>query len=93
MKSLKLKVKVLGILHLKNKITISMNNVNRIGERILSSVRTSMRENVGKKFEEMSDDDLNTLINQKSKKEILRIWLEWEGIIGYTDSILHILNL
>ena len=70
-----------------------MNNVNRIGERILSSVRTSMRENVGKKFEEMSDDDLNTLINQKSKKEILRIWLEWEGIIGYTDSILHILNL
>lgn len=48
--------------------------------KIYDSVKAWFEENENKKLS-------NAEINKMSKYEILDIFLEWEGIIGYTDAL------
>ena len=48
-------------------------------------------ENIGI-LEDLKENYTEEEINRMSPKRILRVWLEWEGIIGFTDSIVEVFN-
>lgn len=52
-------------------------------------VMAALRQEMGLEENDISQDHL---INEMSTTEILRKYLHWEGIIGYTDNILAILS-
>ncbi len=39
------------------------------------------------------DDSQDPILQALSKEEVLSRWLEWNGIIGYTETILEIVSL
>jgi len=41
-------------------------------------------------LEDLKENHSEEYINQMDAKEILGAWLEWEGIIGYTNRIIQI---
>ena len=58
-------------------------------ERISAEVLADIRRNVPMgRDTEFSD----TEINEKSNRQLLDHWLQWNGIMGYTSSILHTIN-
>lgn len=59
---------------------------NKIPNHILKD----LREHRGLEPEDSSADDI---INTYSKEEVLDKYLEWNGIIGYTDVIVEIMSL
>lgn len=52
---------------------------------IYDDVREYVKENFG---EDITDED----IDKMSRDDVLRYWLEWNGIIGYTSYILNIVD-
>ena len=58
--------------------------------QIYSDNGQAMREKLIRLFE---DDPIEQeLIPDMSSRELFQTWLEWEGIIGYTDDIIRALR-
>ena len=62
-----------------------MKNTERIDEHILKDVRRNTPFN---SKEDFSDDE----INKKSNREIFDHWLQWNGLIGYTSTIISVVE-
>lgn len=58
--------------------------------RLSPGVRNAIRESLGV---QSNDDSLDGKINVMTPYELLDAYLAWEGVIGYTNTILNILEL
>ena len=60
-----------------------MKNVERIPQYILNDIKQNVP--FSRQDKPFTDEELNT----KSKRDLLNHWLQWNGIIGYTDNIIN----
>lgn len=60
----------------------------------MNKYRTSVYDDVIEYYKENFGEDITREdVDKMERKEVLRYWLEWNGILGYTYDILDILGL
>lgn len=60
----------------------------------MSKYRHNIYEDVIEYYKENFGEDITREdVDKMERKEVLRYWLEWNGILGYTYDILDILGL
>lgn len=67
-----------------NKVTVLNTSIRKYSH----SVYKSVAEYRGLPLDEYAMD----IIDTNTKEEVLRDYLKWEGILGYTDAIMSIVN-
>lgn len=63
-----------------------MTNSTKLPPRILNSVREFIGEN------RTDVTDITACVDQMNMEEVLNSYLEWQGVCGYTSSILAIIE-
>ena len=57
-------------------------------ERIEAYILRDIRQNTSHGREDFTDDE----IDKKTNRALLNHWLEWNGIIGYTGTIINVIE-
>ncbi len=70
-----------------------MNNVTRLKRTTKNNLYQDVVEWVktNKNIEDI--EEINAFVNSLSTTEVIDIWLKWNGILGYTDKIMDLINV